>query len=261
MKEYINSDQQIHQLSQTLAKFGRSFAQVKKDDSHTSIGFDYIGAQLWSRWATINSRSLALSLNVEMQQFLVKDSNYQTIVSFDLIRNTQSETEQIIAAYLAEHYNASKPDFLNPLHFEIPEYQFKNEVIKQWEKESIRQWLDARNQANQACSFLANHLNKEAKIRIWPHHFDTGIYAEPNKKIGIGFGLAMADNMLSEPYYYFSAYGLNGAKPNYSKTPKLSAGEWITGEHWNGAVLPLNNARIPQLKSFLIETAQWALKQ
>lgn len=69
----------------------------------------------------------------------------------------------------------------------------------------------------------------------------------------------MADSIISEPYYYFSAYGLNGAKPNYSKTPKLSTGEWITGEHWNGAVLKLSKAKIPQFIVFLKDTTAWAV--
>lgn len=259
MREYIHIDQQIHQLSQILAKFGRSFAQENKDDSHTSIGFDYIGSQLWSRWATINSRSLALALNLEMQQFFIKNSNYQNIVSIDLIGKTQSETEKTIAAYLNQHFAIEANDFLKPLHFEIPDYPIKNDPVKNWNIESVRQWLDYRNQANEACFYLANHLNKEAEIRIWPHHFDTGIYLELNKKIGVGFGLAMADSMINKPYYYFSAYGLNGAKLNYSKMPKLSSGEWITGEHFNGAVLKLSKAKTPQVILFLKETTAGAV--
>ena len=259
MKEYIKTDQQIHQLSQTLAKFGRSFSQQQKDDSHTNLGFDYVGSQVWSRWATIQSHNMALALNLEIQEFLVKDSNYQTIVSFDLIGKTQSDTEQTIAAYLNQHFAIEANDFLKPLHFEIPVYPIKNDTIKKWNVESVSQWLDYRNQANQACSYLANHLNKEAEIRIWPHHFDTGIYIEPNNKVGIGFGLAMADSMINEPYYYFSAYGLNGNTVNYSKTPMLSVGEWITGEHWNGAVLKLSNAKTTLLNEFLKDTTDWAV--
>jgi len=259
MKEYIKTDQHIHQLSQTLAKFGRSYAQQQQDDSHTNLGFDYVGKQIWSRWAIINSRSIALTLNGDTQQFFLKDSKHQVLASFDLIGANQSELEEKIAAYLTEHFALGTHDFLKPLHFNIPGYPFKNEPIKNWNSESLNQWLEFRNQANLACSFLANHLNKAAEIRIWPHHFDTGIYIKSNNRVGVGFGLAMADNMISEPYYYFSAYGLNGAKPNYSKTPKLSAGEWITGEHWNGAVLKLSEAKTTLLNEFLMDTTAWAV--
>ena len=51
-----------------------------------------------------------------------------------------------------------------------------------------------------------------SEVRIWPHHFDTGIYLEVNSKLGIGFGWAMADKMIDQPYFYFTPYGLNGHK-------------------------------------------------
>ena len=36
MHKYNNIDKHLHQLTQTLAKFGRSFATTQKDDSHTN---------------------------------------------------------------------------------------------------------------------------------------------------------------------------------------------------------------------------------
>jgi hypothetical protein len=259
MQEYNNMDQHIHQLSQTIAKFGRSFVEVKKDDSHTNLRFDFVGRRIFGRWANINNHYLVLTLNIDSQDFQLLDPHFQEIASFKIVGKTQDEVESDIAQFLTQDLEVNEDDFLKAMHFEIPTYNFKNDTIQKWSTDSLTQWMNYRFLANQACVLFIDYLNVEAEIRIWPHHFDTGVYTEVNNKIGLGFGWAMADGMMDEAYYYFSVYGLNNNTVNYASIEPLSAGKWITGEQWNGAVLPLSEANIANIQSFLRDTSKWAL--
>ena len=259
MQEYINIDQHIHQLCQTLAKFGRSFAEKKEDDSHTNLRFDFLGKRIWGRWGNFTNGRLIPVLNLEDQTFHFLDREYQRVASFGTISKTQSEVEKDIAQYLTEDLQTNGADFTEPLHFEIPDYDFKGHIIQKWDNDALKQWMHYRLLANQASGFLLDHLNVASEIRIWPHHFDTGIYAEVNTNIAIGFGWAMADSMVDEAYFYFSVYGLNGHSIDYAMVKSLSVSKWITGEHWNGAVLPLCEAEATHIHSFLRETTAWAL--
>jgi hypothetical protein len=259
MQAYTNIDQHIHQLCQTLAKFGRSFAEKKEDDSHTNLRFDFLGKRIWGRWGNFTNGRLIPVLNLEDQTFHFLDREYQGVASFGTMGKTQSEVEENIAQYLTEDLQTNGADFTEPLHFEIPDYDFKGHIIQKWDSDALKQWMHYRLLANQACGFLLDHLNVASEIRIWPHHFDTGIYAEVNTNIGIGFGWAMADGMMDEAYFYFSVYGLHGHTIDYSTVKSLTVGKWITREHWNGAVLPLGEAEAIHVYSFLRETTAWAL--
>ena len=106
-------------------------------------------------------------------------------------------------------------------------------------------------------------LQLENEICIWPHHFDTGIYVQVTDDLGLGFGLAMEDTMLDQAYFYM--FGYHGESPiSYLNLTPLSAGKWETGEHWKGAVLPLNvisgsfrEEALRMIQLFIKETSGW----
>ena len=114
--------------------------------------------------------------------------------------------------------------------------------------------------ANNACQWLLEHLQLEAETRIWPHHFDTGIYFEANENIGLGFGLAMQDSMLGVPYYYFSAYGLKDNEIDFEAFTKLKYGSWINTDDWKGATLELSKANLERILGFIDEVCNSYLK-
>lgn len=259
MQEYTKTDQHIHYVSQTLAKYGRSFSEPQTDDSHTNLGFDFAGKRIWARWAFFGDKKIALTLDLDDQEFVLMDSNYKAIASFTSVGKTLDAVEQEIAKYLSINLKANGSDLLKELHYQIPDYGFTNEKIGKWNDKAVHMWMQYRQEANQACKLLADHLNMNAEIRIWPHHFDTGIYLEPTNKLGIGFGLAMADTMIDEAYFYFSVYGLNGNSIDYSTVPSLTAGTWITGENWNGAVLPVREVSTNNMVSLVKDLTLWAL--
>jgi hypothetical protein len=130
--------------------------------------------------------------------------------------------------------------FANELHFEITDYPFKNDSFVNLPEAGLRLWKRFRKLSKEAALHLLGYLQAESEIRIWPHHFDTGVYTEVNAEVGIGFGLAMADGMEASPYFYLSGYALGDKEFKYNHLPKLESGRWEIGEYWKGAVVPLN---------------------
>ena len=261
MQAYNNIDQRIHQLSQTLAKFGRSFADHKTDDSHTNLYFDLVGKTIWGRWAILNNTAYILGLDLEAQEFKILNKNQESINHFEISGKTQASVEQEIATFLKENLKAEKDDFLKRLHFEIPAYSFLDKTVLPFEEDALSNWIKYRQVANDVCQLITSHLNVETETRIWPHHFDTGVYFETTPKLAIGFGWAMADSMVPDPYFYFSAYGLNGHQVDYKTTTPLTVGKWMITEHWKGGVLPMQEASFENCQTFIKETAAWAVKK
>ena len=127
------------------------------------------------------------------------------------------------------------------------------------------QWKHFRKMANDACfQFLGFTLTWE-EVRIWPHHFDTGIYIVPTKRLGIGFGLAMQDDMAGLPYFYLAGYPLQG-EISYKNLPQSKDWEWKTDSNWKGVILTLETLQqqneAEQLNSigqYIAENIKWFL--
>lgn len=259
MRAYTELDGQMHQLCQILAKFGRTFVQAREDDSHTNLRLDVLGRRVWGRWAGFGNGFCALCFDLDNQKFHLVNHNLQTLASFQTIGVSRNNVEQSLAQYISQALNGNGAALLDPLHFQIPDYGPPDETVQKFDGLGLDQWFHHRQQADQACGLLMDRLNVDAEIRIWPHHFDTGIYVEVKDKIGVGFGWAMADDMVGEPYFYFSVYGLKDHTIDYSTVATLSRGKWILGEQWNGAVLPFGDVTKSDLSSFLKEMTTWAL--
>jgi len=262
MQEYTNIDQTIHQLSQIIAKANRTFVTTVADDSHTNLYFDYINHRVYGRWISSKTEELILALNVETFSFEWVNKSLSVVQSHTIENKTILELEQAISNGLSNLGLKSK-GLTDDLHFEIPVYDFAKKPFVKWDDKSIQNWEFVRDLANTASFELLGLLQTPSEIRIWPHHFDTGIYVQQNKNLGLGFGLAMEDTMLNEPYFYFSGYGLNDSEIDYSSVNRLTNGKWITGENWNGAVLPLSelgNEPSQVINTFLKEAVAWFLK-
>lgn len=240
MQEYIRADQYIHQLSQIIAKANRTFVPKESDDSHTNLYYDPVGERLLGRWIKTDDKKIMLALDLNAFQFDIINESLQVVHKFSIEGKTTAQLETEIAVPLAK-LGLDTSGFANELHFEITDYPFKNDAFVNLPEAGLQQWKIYRKLANEAALHLLGYLQSEGEIRIWPHHFDTGIYAEVNLDIGIGFGLAMADGMEASPYFYLSGYALGDKELKFDHLPKLEAGRWEIGEYWKGAVLPMDN--------------------
>ena len=266
MENYTKTDQYLHWLCQTITKANRSFVPAKTDDSHTNLYFDWLGHRIVGKWIETENGKIMLTINMSNLQFEWVNSSYQAIASFETIGKTIQVVEQNIENHLPQ-LGLNPNGFTDKLHYEIPDYPFTDEAVQTIAAQPIREWIYFRNLANKVCNVLLGYLQIDGEIRIWPHHFDTGMYVVTNNGMGIGFGLAMSDTMVGGPYFYMSGYPSDGSL-EYKNLPAFLKGKWINGEHWNGAVLPLSELRdLPKKKyksiinDYLLKASNWYLSQ
>ena len=238
MPEYNSTDQHIHLLCQTIAKANRTYVPKKDDDSHTNLYFDLIANRMMGRWIERENGAIMLTLNLENQHFEWIDQSLLVLASISsqgrLINDIEAEIEQGLSGL-----GLDPKGFTDALHFEIPDYNFAEKPVSALSGEAMQEWARNRNLANKACYLVLGYLQAAGEVRIWPHHFDTGIYVNPSPDIGIGFGFAMKDEVAGEAYFYCSAYPSEGSI-NLEKAPSLRDGKWEDSEHFKGAVLPIS---------------------
>lgn len=263
MQEYNNTDRQLHWLSQIITKVNKAFVPEKADDSHTNLYYDSIGDKLSGRWIESPQGEILLSLNLESMQSEWIDKALKPQDVFTIFDKSIQQLEEDAASYLAK-LGMETAAIFKSLHFEIPDYGINSISEKHISKEGLTAWKLHRQMANDTCFAILGYLQSQSEIRIWPHHFDTGIYAQLTNDLGIGFGLAMKDDMAGNAYFYLSAYKSSGSI-TYVDLPKLSRGRWETGE-WKGAILDLQEIPIGSTKQavrivteFAKETTNWFL--
>jgi len=221
-----------------------------------------LNKKLYGRWIKINHNRLILALNLHSFSFEWINDALSVIQTHPIEGQTLMEIEQGIADALTK-LGFTKKSLDRKLNYEIPVYPFTHDPFNYLAAQDLLEWEQYRTMANRACFDLLGMLQIAGEIRIWPHHFDTGIYVEPKKHLGLGFGLAMTDNLVGNPYFYFSAHGLNDYNLDYNNMPELSFGQWIINESWKGAVLPLpllKQDSTTRIFSFLQEVSKWYLK-
>ncbi|OIQ29334.1 MAG: hypothetical protein BM564_06455 [Bacteroidetes bacterium MedPE-SWsnd-G2] len=262
---YNQTDQQLHVLSQLLAKLSRSFVHELEDDSHTNLYFDYLGRRILGRWIATNRGNFLPSLNLKHFRFEFLNNNQSVIFSVPIVGHTITQIEEIIAAEISK-FQLDALAFQKALHYKIPEYAFHHHSFSELSQDALKLWQHYRQLANSSCQLLLGHFQVEGSARIWPHHFDTGIYYEL-EHLGIGFGLAMKDSLVQQSYFYISAYP-KASVINYDQHPANDVWQWIISDHWKGVVLSLEaihgkskSDQISIINSYLISAHNWYLKQ
>ncbi|MFT6880944.1 MAG: hypothetical protein ACJARG_001878, partial [Arcticibacterium sp.] len=100
MTRYTRTDQQLHWLSQIIAKANRTYVLAKEDDSHTTLYFDVLGNRILGRWIKVGSFNIIFTLNLDNQKVEVLDAKHQIIASFETISHTVKEIEKNIEEVL-----------------------------------------------------------------------------------------------------------------------------------------------------------------
>lgn len=259
MQAYNKTDQTLHQICQVLAKAGRSFVPKQDDDSHSNLYFDALAQRIHTHPFGDLPRTLAFNLYGNTFEWV--DTRQRASLIIKLAGQTIEQLERTIAGQLLET-GLDEKAFLEPLHFDIPEYDHPKTFLPIAE-EAVGEWRYYRRMANQVGTALLGFLQKEGQPRIWPHHFDTGTYCIVDDYMGIGYGLAMQDEMVGAPYFYLAGYPQKG-EVDYDQKPSLTNGRWQLGEHFKGAVLPLSalpgKGSMKMILQFVREATEWYLK-
>jgi hypothetical protein len=266
MHSYTQSDQQLHWLCQIIAKANRTYVPKKADDSHTNLYFDPLGNRIVGRWIKTIGGNVLFTLNLDKQTFDILDHTHKIVASVPSISFDISEIERKIEGLLP-NFGLNPKGFSANLHFEIPRYEFAKEPMQRIDPQSLNKWKHYRQIANEACILLLGHAQVWEEIRIWPHHFDTGIHAIVKKGLGLGFGLAMEDTLAEIPYFYMSGYPDQGSI-HFDNLPEGKEWIWKSGESWNGAFLPLNQLedkkveeQMDILRNYILKVYKWFIGQ
>jgi hypothetical protein len=266
LENYAKTDRQLHWLSQLVAKANRTFLPKKEDDSHTNLYFDTLGHRIAGRWIEAANREILFTLNFANQSIEIIDHRQETLASIPTVSFTMSEVEKKIEQHLVK-LGLNPKGYSDSMHYDMPDYYFSDKVIPVLDQSDLLEWASYRQIANEVCRILLGYSQTQAEIRIWPHHFDTGIYIDASESVSIGFGLAMQSDLASCPYFYMTGYPKSGTI-NYEKAPNCADWKWELGEDWKGAILPLNllngksiDDQKLMVRRFLIETFSWFIKQ
>lgn len=264
MLEYINVDQHLHLLCQIQARVAANLISEKEDYSHTNLAFDPIGKRMTTRWMNIENDNLCLAINLQRFSFEWLNPTLKTVHEIFISGKTYGQLHTEITESL-KVIGLKSNNLSIKLAYEIEQYPFSDQSFETFDENVLNSWINHRTAANQSCEALLKYLNAIQEVRIWPHHFDTGIYVEIDHMVGIGFGLAMKDAMVGSPYFYISGYGLQH-EILMNNLPELTLGSWKKDE-WKGAILPLTTIenltygeRKRNVLSFIKSTTDWYLE-
>lgn len=265
MKEYNNTDRQLHWLSQVIARVNRTFVPLQTDDSHTNLYYDGLRSGIVGRWIDSPIGKIILYLDFDSMNFKWMDHKLNIL---DEVSAFDKGLPELVIEVSKELGNLGmKTEGLDvPMHFEIPDYGIVSLSDGDITTGGLERWMFYREIVNHACFEILAYLQSTGEIRIWPHHFDTGIYAQLSKQFELGFGLAMEDSMIGEPYFYMAAYS-SGSVINNMHPAELSEGRWESGGQWKGAVLPFSNIpyssyykALHVIRKFIKEGTSWYLQ-
>lgn len=224
---------QMHLAAQYLAAAGISFLNKKEDDSHTNLGFSISDGSLKTHLLSKQGDQLLLNYKAFSLQWV----SSKEALSLSLDGKSHKEVLQWLTEVSKKALNK---EYTYSFHYSLP-YEITNAYVFKLESTSALQKLIAlRTLAQLSLKEVNKTYNLEADIRVWPHHFDTGIYSSlSNSDIAIGLGLAIPDNVCSEHYLYASGYKHNKSIDT-SSFSNLKKGEW-KNKDFKGAVLPALN--------------------
>ncbi len=218
----------MHLAAQYLAAAGISFVAKKDDDSHTNLGFSIETSRMETHPLSENGDILSL----DYKNFSLNWRSENGSTSFPLDGVTHAD----VLSWLKE----SSKTFLNKsyayeLHYDLP-YEISDDFKFELDDTNrLAELLQLRILAQSTLQEILNEGNLESPIRVWPHHFDSGAYANLDKDIAIGFGLAVPDTMCTEHYFYISGYKAHAALSTEGFSA-LSNGKW-KNDGFKGAVL------------------------
>lgn len=226
-------EKQMHLAAQYLAAAGISFLEKKDDDSHTNLGFSIKDQCLYTHALSKNEDVLGL----DYKNFALVWSSKTGTTSLNLDGATHSTILQWLSNTAKSNLNKL---YTYKFHYDLPYTIDATYTFKLSDTDRLKTLSAQRVLVEKVIQQLKKTYHLETPCRVWPHHFDTGIYtAFPDSNITIGLGLAIPDSVSKTFYFYISGYK-NGKTMDTSGFSKLALGEWKS-DGFTGAILELSN--------------------
>lgn len=242
---------QLHLAAQYLAVAAIHFVEKKADDSHTNLGWDAENLRLTSRFLADTSFQVGLNYQIFALEWLKAGTVEDHFPLHQASHNAAVSwvSKKIAQAGIQGEYHYS-------LHYDIPYNSlgegFQYELVSEAEMQRLAQLLSLAQ--HRFLVFLEGaHLQSE--IRVWPHHFDLGIYTEidADQQLFLGSGLAVPDTLVDDLYFYTSGWK-SGKSVAVSSFPSLSQGAWAA--NWDGGIMASTGKSASDISTFLNESLQ-----
>lgn len=236
----------IHLAAQYLAAANISFVPKEEDDSHTNFGFDVEQLRLLSH--PLSSKGDQLALNYK--DFSLEWISFNAHNSYPLEGKTHAQAlewlQQMSLTTIAKPYRYK-------FHYELPYSIHSDYTFHIDNSADLKTLANLRILTQKGLEEIIKTFHLKDSIRIWPHHFDTGIYASlpETSDVMVGLGLAIPDTVSDGHYFYASGYK-NGNQMDPTSFNRLSVGKWVS-DTFKGGVLPAENSNQDQLVKFFTE--------
>jgi hypothetical protein len=241
-------EKMMHLAAQYLAAAGISFLEKKEDDSHTNLEFSVKDGSLASR--SLNDLRAKLVLHYTDFSLEWKTSSS----SQKLLLNGKTHAEIVGWIRQISSDAGINKSYAYDFHYELP-YSISDEFVFELEsKKRLDELLRLRILSQNALKNFLENEGYDTEIRVWPHHFDSGLFlaSVDDGNLSIGMGLAIPDTVCDDHYLYVSGYrDHNGIDP--STFAELSQGEWKS-DGFKGAVLSASDISEANATSFFSET-------
>jgi hypothetical protein len=230
-----------HQAAQLIAMTGKHLIPAKKDDSHTSMTYKK-GLSLLLGGKIAGKQAMRVALDIRTLNLMILTDKLEMLAEFNLN-----------GKYLIEGFDFLKSELLSlgadtskmnmKMHYSLPYQSLADIEIEMFSAPAFKQHALLRENAELMLRFFSDIFINTDKVRVWPHHFDTGIILYKRKNSSgqhittVGAGFSMADEMIDQPYFYINYWSGNGITKS-SNFPTLEHGEWGK-EGWNGASLKI----------------------
>ena len=251
------ADRTFHSLAQLIALTGTNQLAIQIDDSQANIIWNSDQARLEGNPFERMGQQLRLVIDLPTFSLQFLDENDKPIDTFYAYNKTPTQaTDWWWAVMRSWGFNPTKP--LN-YQLEVTPVALDTQYSRPAKQ---REWAYWRTMANQKLAELNSISGRSSDIRIWPHHFDTGIYysildEQGQERAAIWAGYAIADGVSTEPYFYLSGYDRK-YPIDFTTTDKLMIGQWLSRPDWQGACLPVSQITEPeQITQFLADSYTW----
>lgn len=263
VKLYNQGEQQLHKAAQLLALTGDNLLATLPDESQSTLNVNPLVNRLEGRKFSIKGLTYILSIDLAEFSLELLDDQQGILRTKSFINSTYNEMEIAWRQWFKDL--GVEQELSNTLGYELSPKLQSLQTFKELSKGFVDVWYGMRLSAVQSLNELTQMVGIDSEINIWPHHFDTGTYYafnEPSNKssFAIGAGLAVADELLNEPYYYIYGYSSDG-RILYDKLPPLSDGKWLT-DSWKGAILSLSELESPdsnKIRVFFNQASKYLL--
>lgn len=230
MEELVFLQTMMHYKAQHLAALNNSFLPAQKDDSQSNLGWN-------TKRESIVSQNLPndayLELSYKTFSFTYNGNGFKS--NLPVAGRKDIDIELWIKEQLVKD-GLDARQFPSKLGYKLSNFEVQ---IDKWTpklKGTAKQLAAWRTIAQNTGAKIGEFYTHSA-LRIWPHHFDTGmlIDLENDYAKGVGIGYAIKDSVCPAPYFY--AYVWGNIALNYNDLKPLTKGSWKNGD-WKGAILP-----------------------